>query len=43
MTPAGVFPAMRATAEYYGLIKDSIRYWLKRKPESFYLLNKEPA
>jgi len=42
MTPAGAFPTMRAAAEHYGVIKDSIRNWLKRKPESFYLLNKEP-
>ena len=42
MIPAGVFPTMCAIAEYYGVIKDSIRNWLKRNPESFRLLNKEP-
>jgi hypothetical protein len=41
MTPAGAFPTMRAAAEHYGVIKDSIRNWLKKKPESFYLLDKE--
>ena len=42
MTPDGEFPTMRAAAEHYGVIRESIRNWLKRKPESFYLLNKEP-
>ena len=42
MTPAGAFPTMRAAADHYGVIKDSIRNWLKRKPESFYLLKQEP-
>ena len=42
MTPAGAFPTMRAAAEHYGVTKDSIRNWLKKKPESFYLLDKEP-
>lgn len=41
MTPDGEFPTMRAAAEHYGVIKDSIRNWTKRKPESFYFLNKE--
>lgn len=41
MTPDGQFPTMRAAAEHYGVIKDSIRNWLKKKPDLFYLLNKE--
>ena len=40
MTPDGVFPTMRAAAEHYGVIKDSIRNWLKKKPHEFYLLEK---
>jgi hypothetical protein len=41
MTPDGVFPTMRAAAEHYGVIKDSIRNWLKKKPHEFYLLEKD--
>lgn len=41
MTPDGEFSSMREAADHYGVIKDSIRNWLKKKPDAFYLLKNE--